>query len=403
MKILVINSGSSSIKYKLFEMEGEEVLSSGIVERIGLPMGKISHKVFDKDGNEKKAFKELVVPNHQVGLNEVVHLLLDNQVGVISDTSEISAVGHRLVHGAEYFSDTTLITDEVMEKVEEVSPLAPLHNPPNLEGVKVCKEIFPYAKQVGVFDTAFHQSMPDFAYRYAIPTHLYEEEHIRAYGMHGTSHLYVSKKAIEHLDLQGKESRIITIHLGNGCSMTAVKDGKCVDCSMGFSPLSGLIMGTRSGDIDPAVIFYLHDKVGMSMGEINELLNKKSGMLGLTGHSDMRDIEQECHQGDSNAKLATQMYAYRIKKYIGTFLAALNGVDGIVFTAGVGENDSKVREMAVEGLENLGIFLDPVKNNLRAKQIEEVQAEASKVKILVIPTDEELEIAQQSQKLIKNQ
>ncbi|GAA4847114.1 acetate kinase [Algivirga pacifica] len=400
MKILVINSGSSSIKYQLFEMATTAVLCSGLVERIGLETGSITHKVFDDNGNAEKHSLKLTIPDHKVGLSEVVKLLTDDKIGVIADPTEVSAVGHRVVHGGEYFNETTLITPEVEAKIEEVIPLAPLHNPANLQGIKVCTEIFSDAKQVAVFDTAFHQTMPERAYRYAIPEHLYQEFGIRSYGMHGTSHKYVSRETIKYLGLEGKESRIITIHLGNGCSMSAVKDGKCIDTSMGFSPLDGLIMGTRSGDIDPAVIFFLEEKLNMTPPEIYDLLNKKSGMLGVTGDSDMRDIESRFIEGDEAAKRGLDMYTYRIRKYIGAYMAALNGLDAIVFTAGVGENDAGARRLTMQGLENLGIKLDLERNNVRPADITEIQSDDSKIKILITPTNEELEIAQQAMSVI---
>ncbi|MBD0401294.1 acetate/propionate family kinase [Flammeovirga sp. EKP202] len=401
MKILVINAGSSSLKYQLFEMEGEQVLCSGIVERIGLENGIITHKTFDAEGNASKTKLELPIPNHNVGLNEVVNLLTDSDNGVIQNTDDIQAVGHRVVHGGEFFNKTMLITADVEAKIKECFQLAPLHNPANLQGILDCTKIFAKAKQVAVFDTAFHQTMPAKSYRYAIPTELYENNGIRVYGMHGTSHKYVSEQTIKYLGLEGKDSKVITVHLGNGCSMAAVRNGECIDTSMGFSPLDGLMMGTRSGDIDPAVVFYLMDKLEMKSEEVYELLNKKSGMLGVTGDSDMRDIEERFNAGDEVAILALHMYTYRIKKYIGAYMAALNGADAIVFTAGVGENDHGVRLLAANELEHLGVVVDEAKNHkLRASDIEEIQGADSKVKVLVVPTNEELEIAQQTLEVI---
>lgn len=401
MKILVINAGSSSLKYQLFEMDGEQVLCSGIVERIGLENGIITHKTFDNEGKATKTKLELPIPNHNIGLNEVVNLLTDAKNGVIQNTDDIQAVGHRVVHGGEFFNKTTLINADVEEKIRECFQLAPLHNPANLQGILDCTKIFKKAKQVAVFDTAFHQTMPSKSYRYAIPTELYEKNGVRVYGMHGTSHKYVSEETIKYLGLEGKDSKIITIHLGNGCSMAAVRNGQCIDTSMGFSPLDGLMMGTRSGDIDPAVVFYLMDKLGMKSEEVYDLLNKKSGMFGVTGDSDMRDIEARVSAGDEAATLGLAMYTYRIKKYIGSYLAALNGADAIVFTAGVGENDHGVRLKAANDLEHLGISIDVAKNDdLRASDIEEIQSSDSKVKVLVVPTNEELEIAQQTLEVI---
>ncbi|MBB6460792.1 acetate/propionate family kinase [Flammeovirga kamogawensis] len=401
MKILVINAGSSSLKYQLFEMEGTVVLCSGIVERIGLESGIITHKTFDAEGNATKVKKELPIPNHNVGLTEVVALLTDADNGVIQNTDDIQAVGHRVVHGGEFFNKPTVITTEVKEKIRECFQLAPLHNPANLQGIEDCTNIFTKATQVAVFDTAFHQTMPSKSYRYAVPAELYEKNGVRVYGMHGTSHKYVSETAIDYLGLKGKDSKVITIHLGNGCSMSAVRNGECIDTSMGFSPLDGLMMGTRSGDIDPAVVFYLIDKLGMKSDEVYDLLNKKSGMLGITGDSDMRDIEERFNAGDEAAILGLHMYTYRIKKYIGAYMAALNGADAIVFTAGVGENDHGVRLLAANDLEFLGISLDVAKNDkLRASEIEEIQAADSKIKVLVVPTNEELEIALLTQKIV---
>ncbi|AZQ61869.1 acetate kinase [Flammeovirga pectinis] len=401
MKILVINAGSSSLKYQLFEMEGTVVLCSGIVERIGLESGIITHKTFDAEGNATKVKKELPIPNHNVGLTEVVALLTDGENGVIQNTDDIQAVGHRVVHGGEFFNKPTVITTEVKEKIRECFQLAPLHNPANLQGIEDCTNIFAKATQVAVFDTAFHQTMPSKSYRYAVPAELYEKNGVRVYGMHGTSHKYVSETAIDYLGLKGKNSKVITIHLGNGCSMSAVRNGECIDTSMGFSPLDGLMMGTRSGDIDPAVVFYLIDKLGMKSDDVYDLLNKKSGMLGITGDSDMRDIEARFNAGDEAAILGLHMYTYRIKKYIGAYLAALNGADAIVFTAGVGENDHGVRLLAANDLEHLGIAVDVAKNDkLRASDIEEIQTADSKIKVLVVPTNEELEIALLTQKII---
>src|SRR5690606_17723999 len=313
---------------------------------------------------------------------------------------DIDAVGHRVVHGGSFFNDITLITKDVKEKIKSLSSLAPLHNPPNLEGIDVAEDIFPKAKQVAVFDTAFLQSIPEVAYKYAIPNEFLTEHQIRLYGFHGTSHKYVSEKAIEFLNK--KNSKIITIHLGNGCSMTAIKDGKSVDHSMGFFPLDGLIMGTRSGDIDPSIIFYLKNKLKYHLKDINVLLNKKSGMLGLTGYSDLRDIEAMASKGNEECSLALHMNAYRIKKYIGSYTAVLNGLDAIVFTGGIGENSKLMRQLVCEDLDFLGIVLDTDKNQQATKGIQSIQAENSRAAILVVPTNEELEIAKQTMILVKN-
>ncbi|WP_297101476.1 acetate/propionate family kinase [uncultured Draconibacterium sp.] len=398
MNILVINAGSSSIKYQLIDMNTELPLSSGIVERIGLEMGLIKHKTFT-NGSEEKTVEEFPIPDHGVGLKRVAELLIDEKVGVISDPSEIQAVGHRLVHGAETFTETVEITDEVKAKVKELFPLAPLHNPANLIGVEVAEKVFPNAKQVGVFDTAFHQSIPEKAFRYALPEKFYTEMRIRKYGFHGTSHKYITEKAIEYLG--NPDAKIVTLHLGNGASMAAVKAGVCVDTTMGMGPLSGLIMGTRSGDIDPAIIFYLANQKGYSVEEISDLLNKESGMKGLTGLTDMRDIEKAYREGDKDSKLALEMYAYRAKQYVGSYASAMNGVDALVFTAGIGENDTHIREMVCEDMDYLGITWDAQKDKNRNDGIHEINVDGAKVKVLIIPTNEELEIAKQSLALVK--
>ncbi len=327
------------------------------------------------------------------GLKEVASLLTNKQFGVIKDPSEIHVVGHRVVHGGESFAATTVITKEVKDKIKNLFPLASLHNPPNYLGIEVAEKLFPGAKQIAVFDTAFHQTLPPEAYRYAIPSKFYKEDGIRVYGFHGTSHKYVSEKAIEYL--QKENSKIITIHLGNGCSMTAVKTGKSVDTSMGFGPMNGLIMGTRAGDIDQSVIFYLVNQLGYEPEKVKDILNHNSGMIGLTGLNDMRDIIAKIESGDKPAILAYNMYAYRIRKYIGAYTAVLNGLDAIVFTGGVGENDKMMRSLCASQLEYLGIHIDEEKNNQRSKSLREINTGDSRVKILVIPTDEELEIALQ--------
>jgi len=392
MNIFVINSGSSSIKYQLISMPEAKVLCSGLVDRIGLEGSKVEHKSFLERGEVKRVI-EIPVSSHAVGLQEVAKLLTNEEVGVISDPSEVEVVGHRVVHGGEKFASTQVITDEVKAKIKSLFPLAPLHNPANYLGIEVSERIFPNARQIAVFDTAFHHTMPPEAFRMAIPNDLYEKNGIRAYGFHGTSHKYVSERAQEFL--KKKESKLITIHLGNGCSMAAVENGECVDTSMGLGPMNGLIMGTRAGDIDQSVIFYLVRELGYSLDEVNDLLNKKSGMLGLTGFSDMRDIGKLYHQGNPEAVLAYQLYEYRIKKYIGSFAAAMNGLDAIVFTGGVGENDQLTRSLVCEKMDFLGIQLDPEKNKLPNTGLREIQTDTSLVNILVIPTNEELEIARQ--------
>jgi len=397
MNVFVINSGSSSIKYQLISMPEAETICSGLIERIGLDGSSINHKTFI-EGKESSRKVQLPIPDHTTGLKEAARLLTDPEIGVIKSPQEIEVVGHRLVHGGESFSKTAIIDAAVKEKVKSLFPLAPLHNPPNYLGVEVSEQVFTSAKQVGVFDTAFHQTMPPVAYRIAIPNEFYYKHGIRNYGFHGTSHKYVSEKAAEYLN--NPKAKIITIHLGNGCSMSAVKDGKCVDTSMGLGPMNGLIMGTRTGDIDQSVIFHLVKQLGYSLDDVNNILNKKSGMLGLTGYSDMRDVQAEINKGNEEAKLAYEMYAYHIKKYIGAYAAVLNGIDAIVFTAGVGENDSLTRKLVSEDLEYLGIHLDEEKNNTRSKGIYEINKADASVKILVVPTNEELEIARQCYALV---
>ena len=393
MNILVINSGSSSIKFQLIQMPETRVLASGVVERIGIENGSISYKTETADFSEKVDFKD-----HSEGLQKVANLLMSAEIGVIKNAAEVDAVGHRVVHGGKQFTKTIKVNDEVKANIKRLFSLAPLHNPANLTGIEVAEKLFEDTPQVCVFDTAFFESVPQKAYQYAIPQHLMEESRIRAYGFHGTSHKYVSKKALNHLD--DPYAKIITIHLGNGCSMTAIKDGKAIDTSLGFGPANGLIMGTRAGDIDQSVVFFMQEHLGYSVKEVSDLLNKKSGMLGLTGHSDLRDIEAAAAAGDRTCALALDMNAYRIKKYIGAYAAALNGLDAIVFTAGIGENSSTIRSKVCQDMDFLGISLDESLNGQRSKSLREIHALESKVKVMVIPTNEELEIANQVYDLI---
>jgi acetate kinase len=392
MKIVIINSGSSSIKYQLIEIPSNKVICSGMIDRIGLETSNLTYET-----QTHKIEESLPIANHKIGLEKIAHLLMNEKVGVIKTTQEIDAVGHRVVHGGSNFTSTTIITDEVKEKIKQLFELAPLHNPANLEGINVASAIFDMAKQVAVFDTAFHQTMPVVAYKYALPNYLLTENKIRVYGFHGTSHKYVSEKAIKHLE---NSSKIITIHLGNGCSMTAIKDGKSIDTTLGFGPMNGLIMGTRSGDVDQSVIFYLVNTLGYSLDAVNIMLQKQSGMLGLTGFSDLRDIESNAGQGNIDCQIALAMNAYRIKKYIGSYTAALNGLDAIIFTAGIGENSSHMRKLVCTDMEYFGIELDDTKNEFRSKEIREINAPHSKTKILVIPTNEEIEIANQVYELL---
>jgi acetate kinase len=394
MKILIINSGSSSIKYQLMVMPENEVICSGMIDRIGLETSNVTFKTAAASREET-----LPIPNHKVGLQKVANMLLDPEKGVIKSTSEIAAVGHRVVHGGSDFSATVKIDEKVKEKIKQLFELAPLHNPANLEGINVAEEIFSSAEQIAVFDTAFHQTMPEVAYKYAIPNYLLTENKVRVYGFHGTSHKYVSEKAINYLK---DNSKIITIHLGNGCSMAAVKDGKCIDTSMGFSPSNGLIMGTRAGDIDQSVVFYMIKNLGYTPDEVNAVLLKQSGMLGLTGYSDLRDIEAEAEKGNKECQLALQMNAYRIRKTIGAYAAALNGLNAIIFTAGIGENSSYMRNLICTDMDYFGIEIDPAKNQIRSKELREINSEKSTVKVLVVPTDEEYEIANQVFQLLEN-
>ncbi|HIP47833.1 MAG TPA: acetate kinase [Lutibacter sp.] len=394
MKILVINSGSSSIKYQLIVLPENQVICKGMVERIGEKDSQIHYH------SEKHQIDDLInIPTHQIGLEQIALLLLCPKKGVINNADEIVAVGHRVVHGGSVFAQTTLIDKIVKKVIQNLASIAPLHNPPNLMGIEVAEKVFPKAKQVAVFDTAFHQSIPEVAHRYAIPNELYEKENIRVYGFHGTSHQYVSKKAISFL---GKEkSKIISIHLGNGCSITAIKDGKSIDTSLGFGTMNGLIMGTRSGDLDPSVVLFLEQHLGYSSIDITNLLQKESGMLGLTGMSDLRDIEEAAAKGEKMPQLALAMTVYRIKKYIGSYTVAMNGLDALVFTAGIGENSDVIRKLVCTDLDFLGISLDLKKNAVRSKEIRTIESSDSKVKILIIPTNEELEIAEQTYQLIK--
>ncbi len=397
MNIFVVNCGSSSIKYQLFKWPSESPICTGLVERIGLETSNITHKVY-LNGEEKVTKMTLELPDHEAGMQEVGRLLTAEGIAVIHDPSEINAVGHRIVHGGESFSKTAVITDVVKEEIKKLAALAPLHNPAHSIGINVSQKIFANATHVAVFDTAFHQTMPEKAFRYAIPEKYYTEHGIRVYGFHGTSHKYVSEKAAEFL---GKpDAKIITVHLGNGCSMAAVDGGKCVDTSMGLGPLDGLIMGTRCGNIDASVVFYLVSQLGYEIEQVDTLFNKRSGMLGLTGYSDMRDVENAIAQGDEKSTLAYDMYTYRIKKYIGSYAAAMNGLDAIVFTAGVGENAADIRELVGADMEYFGFKIDEEKNKVRGPFIREINTADSKVKVLVVPTNEELEIAKQCHDLL---
>lgn len=394
MKILVINTGSSSIKYQLFNMPEGEVLCSGLVEEIGEDNGHIKQKTFI-DGKEQVYEESSPVLHHQAGMNKLAELLAHKDHGVLSNTNEVDIVGHRVVHGGEEFSNTTYLSDDVIKTMEKLSDLAPLHNPPNLIGIRMALKVFTNAKQIGVFDTAFHQSIPEYAYKYALPNKLYEDNGIRVYGFHGTSHRFISKQTANVLGKPLEETNLISVHLGNGASIAAVKNGKSIDTSLGLTPLPGLVMGTRSGDIDPAIIFYLNEQVGLPMSEIKNILYKESGMKGLTGTNDLRIIEESRENGDKKAELALQIYAYRIKKYIGSYMAILGHTDAVVFTAGVGENSPLIRNLSLNGLDQCGIQLDEQANE-NAKGTTLISTDSSPIKVYVIPTDEELEIANQA-------
>ena len=392
MKVLVLNAGSSSLKYSVFEGQDLKLISNGVIERIGDDGGIVRHKFLKNVDWEEFASDENVADHYQA-LQTVVANLTSDQHGVIESITEITIIGHRVVHGGEYYSSPHQIDDELKARVKELIPLAPLHNPPNLLGIELSEQIFPEAKQVAVFDTAFHQTIPEYVYRYAIPNEFYDEFGIRVYGMHGTSHQYVLKKTAEYLNGNKDDVNLITIHLGNGCSICAIKEGKCIDTSLGLSPLPGLVMGTRSGDIDPSIIFHLMRQHGFSYQEVETALNKESGLKGLTGLTDLRDIHERRLDGDKMAELGLDIYCYRIKKYIGSYLSAIGPLDAIVFTAGVGENDNFVREKSLKDLEHLGIYLDRESNDIRRTGIREIHQPKSRIKILIVPTDEEKEIA----------
>lgn len=389
MKILVLNCGSSSIKYKLFDMTTKEVLAQGGIEKIGL-VGSFLKLTLP---NGEKKILEKDIPEHTAGIEFILNTLVSPEYGAIKSLDEINAVGHRIVHGGERFSESVLLNKEVLDAFIACNDLAPLHNPANLKGVNAVSAILPNVPQVGVFDTAFHQTMPDYAYMYAIPYELYEKYGVRRYGFHGTSHRYVSQRVCEFLGVDPKGKKIITCHIGNGGSISAIKDGKCIDTSMGLTPLEGLVMGTRSGDIDAGAVTFIMEKEGLNATGISNLLNKKSGVLGVSGvSSDMRELEAAVAAGNPKAILAEKMYFYRIKKYIGAYAAALGGVDIILFTGGVGENQANCRSEVCEGLEFMGVKIDLEKNKVRGEEAI-ISADDSKVTVAVIPTDEELMIA----------
>lgn len=397
MKVLVINCGSSSLKYQLIDSETEQALAVGLCERIGID-GRLNHT---PAGKEKVVINK-DMPDHKVAIRMVLDALTDDTYGVIKDLKEIDAVGHRLVHGGEKFSSSVIINEEVIKAVEECNPLAPLHNPANLIGVRACEAIMPGVPNIGVFDTAFHQTMEPVAYMYGLPYEYYEKYKVRRYGFHGTSHSFVSKRAIEMLNLDANNSKVIVCHLGNGSSISAIKNGKVVDTSMGLTPMEGLVMGTRCGDMDPTIVEYLAHSLNKSLEEVMVILNKKSGVFGLSGgvSSDFRDLDAASNEGNEKAKLAVEVFSYRTAKYIGSYIAAMNGVDAIVFTAGLGENNIVVREQIMEHFGYMGITLDKEANTVRGEE-KIISTSDSKVTVAVIPTNEELAIARETVALLK--
>lgn len=398
MKVLVINCGSSSLKYQVLDMTNEVLLCKGLVERIGMEGSVITH---EKVGMDK--FK-LVVPmnDHKDAIGHVLEAVQSEEHGVVKSMDEIAAVGHRVVHAGEKYAHSVLITEKVIKALEECIELAPLHNPPNLAGIAACQALMPKTPMVAVFDTAFHQTMPPESYIYAIPYEYYQKHGIRRYGFHGTSHKFVAQRAADIMNCSLDDLKIITCHLGNGASVSAIKRGKCIDTSMGFTPLEGLVMGTRSGDIDPAIVTYIREKEGLEAGMANEILNKKSGVLGISGiSSDFRDIEEAAADGNERAQLALKVFAHKVRFYIGAYIAEMNGVDAIVFTAGLGENGIEMRDVICHDLGNLGIKLDLVKNKVRGKEMV-ISRDDSKVKVILVPTNEELMIARDTFEITKN-
>jgi acetate kinase len=394
-RVLVVNTGSSSIKYQLFEMAGQKVLASGLVERIGEAGSRLTHRA----GDAEPLVVEDRVADHSEGFERVFGAFETGGEPI----GELAGIGHRVVHGGDRLTAPTLIDDAAIAAIADQVPLAPLHNPSNLLGIRIAMASFPQTPQVAVFDTAFHQTMPPRAWRYALPADLAAELRIRRYGFHGTSHAYVSRKAAEHLGRPAAELNLITLHLGNGASAAAVAGGRCIDTSMGLTPLEGLVMGTRSGDLDPAVVFYLHREAGLSVDDIDDLLNKRSGMLGLAGANDMREVARLVGEGDQAAAEALDVYCYRIRKYVGAYTAALGRLDALVFTAGIGENNDAVRAGVCQGLEGLGIALDPRRNRARSGRPRTISADAAAVPVLVVPTNEELEIAEQTLAVVGGQ
>ena len=398
MKVLVINCGSSSLKYQLIDMDGEALLCKGLCERIGIEGSKIVHKAHGKEWEEEVPF-----PTHTEAFMKVVEMMTTGEGAVVKDKSEISAIGHRVVQGAEFFTKSEIVTDAIIDKIEEIAPLAPVHNMAHVQGLRSAKAVFGASvPNVVVFDTTFHQTMPPKAYMYGVPYEMYEKYSIRRYGAHGTSHRYVSMAAAQYLGKDAKDIKMVTCHLGNGSSITAVDGGKCVDTSMGLTPLAGVLMGTRCGDIDPSVVTYMEQKLGIHGQEMADYLNKKSGLLGISGvSSDKRDVEKAAAEGNARAKLASDMLNYQIKKYVGAYAAAMGGIDCLVFTGGIGENDGYVRSEVCKNMEFLGISIDAEKNKLRGLDINDITGEGSRVKVLVVCTNEELMIARDTKALVE--
>jgi acetate kinase len=399
MKVMVLNAGSSSIKYQIFDMRDSSVLTSGLLEQIGEASSRLKYKWTNGEGKTKEAVEEGCVADHSEGLKLILDITL--KLGVIHDLNELAGIGHRVVHGGEAFWKPTLIVDKVVDAVRGMIPLAPLHNPANLIGIEVSRRLCPAVPQVAVFDTAFHQTMPPHAYHYALPYNFYKELRVRRYGFHGTSHHYVAKQCAIYLGKPLSSCNLVTLHLGNGTSTAAIKDGESIDTSMGMTPLEGLVMGTRCGDLDPSIPFYLARSTGKSYDEIEKILNKESGLKGICGYNDMREVERLAAGGNAPAKLAIEMFCYRIKKYIGAYYAAIGSLDAIIFTGGIGENSDLIRKEACAGLQNLGIAIDEAKNHVRASKITDISAPSSKIKVIIVPTNEELEIAQQTVECIK--
>ena len=401
MKVMVINSGSSSVKYELFDMRNRATLASGLLERIGESESRLKHRNITAEGEVSEISWTAKVPNHREAIARIGEVI--GESGLPVSGTNLYGIGHRVVHGGEHFREPTLIDDSVVESIKSQSPLAPLHNPPNIAGIEVARSAFPDVPQVAVFDTAFHHSLPPRAYHYAIPYDLYLKHHVRRYGFHGTSHCYVAGQAAAQLGQPLETLNLIVLHLGNGASITAVEAGRSIDTSMGMTPLEGLVMGTRSGDIDPAVVFFLARATGQSDAEIESLLNKQSGLKGLCGVSDMREVLELAENGDHRAQLAIDTYTYRIRKYIGAYAAILGRLDAVVFTAGIGENSPRIRALACAGLSQLGIEIDPARNSASSSEPRQIQTPDAAVKVLVIPTDEELQIAVETVETIQRE